>query len=255
MTLELVLLAACIVVSAFASGSETALVSASRIRLQHLAADQGHAAARALALLDRRDRILAVTLVVTNVFNIAGGAIATEAFARRLGLLGAIVATVLMTSVLLVLSEIVPKAYFRHHADRMLVGTAGVWRLLSWVLIPITLLTHLFSTLLFQLLGKRPRSFFTTREEIKLVLAESVEQGGLLEHEHEMLESSGVTRESRSIGTVWTGSWGSSTSSTSSTIRTGRCSSGATSGRPGSCPTRSSSISSFSRCSGSGRVS
>ena len=187
--LDLVMLFVCILGSAFGSGSETALVSTSRMRLKHMAAEGFQGAAVALKLLKKKETLLAVTLIVTNAFTIAGGAIATVNFQRWLGSMGAVVATVVMTGVLLVLGEIVPKAYFRHHADLMLARGSVVLKTLSWILSPITVPTQLVTDLVFHLLGRRPKSFYTTREEIKLVLEESVEKGGLGAHEQEMLES------------------------------------------------------------------
>jgi CBS domain containing-hemolysin-like protein len=189
MMLELVLLLFCILGSAFGSGSETALVSASRTRIQHLASEGVRSARLALGILNQRERILAATLIVTNVFNIAGGAIATVSFQRWIGSLAPIAAIAVMTCVLLVVSEIVPKAYFRHHADQMLVKTAVVWKALSWILAPITFPVQVLTNSVFRLFGSRPKSLYTTREEIKLVLEESAETGGLGRHEQEMLES------------------------------------------------------------------
>jgi CBS domain containing-hemolysin-like protein len=189
MTLEIVLLVACIVGSAFASASEIALVSASRIRLQHLAVKGVRAAGRALPLLETKEQILAATLVVNNLCNISAGAITTFALERRIGSLGPLAATISVASILLLFAEIVPKTYYRHHAERLLLLSAPIWKVLSWALLPITLVTQAFATLLFRVFGKPPRSVFTTREEIKLVVEEAVEQGGLREHEHEMLES------------------------------------------------------------------
>jgi putative hemolysin len=189
MTLELVMLLFCILGSGFGSGSETALVSASRTRLQHMATEGVQRARLAIEILNKRERILTATLIVTNIFNIAGGAIATVSFQRWVGSLAPIVATVVMTSVLLVISEIVPKAYFRHHADGMLVKSGAAWRILSWILAPITFPVQILTNLVFRLFRSRPRSLYTTREEIKLILEESVENGGLKRHEQEMLES------------------------------------------------------------------
>lgn len=189
MTLELVMLLFCILGSGFGSGSETALVSASRTRLQHMATEGVRRARLAIEILNKRERILTATLIVTNICNIAGGAIATVSFQRWVGSLAPIVATVVMTSVLLVISEIVPKAYFRQHADGMLVKSGAAWRILSWILAPITFPVQILTNLVFRLFRSRPRSLYTTREEIKLILEESVENGGLRRHEQEMLES------------------------------------------------------------------
>jgi putative hemolysin len=189
MTLELVMLLFCILGSGFGSGSETALVSASRTRLQHMATEGVRRARLAIEILNKRERILTATLIVTNIFNISGGAIATVSFQRWVGSLAPIVATVVMTCVLLVISEIVPKAYFRQHADGMLVKSGAVWSILSWILAPITFPVQILTNLVFRLFRSRPRSLYTTREEIKLILEESVENGGLRRHEQEMLES------------------------------------------------------------------
>ncbi len=189
MTPELVFLLICILGSAFSSGSETALVSASRIRLRHLAAEGLGSASRALNLLKQKEQVLAVMLIVNNVFNISAGAVAAVALEKRIGSMGPIVATVVVTCFLLVLSEIVPKAYFRHRADSTLVKTSAVWKLLSWLLTPITFPVSLLTRALFHLFRSEPRSLYTTREEIKLVLEESLENGTLRQQQQEMLES------------------------------------------------------------------
>ena len=186
---ELVFILICIFGSAFSSGSETALVSASRLRLQHLASAGLRSASRALGLLKKKEQVLAVVLIANNVFNIAGGAVATVSLEKRMGLMAPIVATVVMTCLLLVLSEIVPKAYFRHHADRTLVKASGVWKVLFWLLTPITFPISLLTSAIFHLFRSKPRSLYTTREEIKLVLEESLENGTLRQHQQEMLES------------------------------------------------------------------
>ena len=189
MALEWLFLLISILGSGFAAGSETALVSASRIRLQHMASEGVKRADRVLALLEDKERILAVTLIANNVFNITAGAVATLAFQHWLGAVGPVVATVAITSLLLVVSEIVPKAYFRHHAEKTLVRTALLWRVSAWVLTPLTFPLGILTNIIFRLFRREPRSVYTTREEIKLVLEESVESGSLREHQQEMLES------------------------------------------------------------------
>ncbi len=189
MALEWLLLLISILGSGFAAGSETALVSASRIRLQHMASEGIKRADQVLALLEDKERILAVTLIANNVFNITAGAVATLACQHWLGAVGPVVATVAITSLLLVVSEIVPKAYFRHHAEKTLVRTALLWHVSAWVLTPLTFPLRILTNVIFRLFRREPRSVYTTREEIKLVLEESVESGSLREHQQEMLES------------------------------------------------------------------
>jgi CBS domain containing-hemolysin-like protein len=190
MTLNLILLVICVLGAGFAAGSETALVSASRIRLRHIASEGLRSANGALSLLDRKERVLAITLIATNVFHISGGAIATVTLEHRFGSMGPILATIVMTSLLLVISEIVPKAYFLHHADQVLVKTCVIWRILYWVLAPIAIPANLFTSGLLRLFGSRGKSAYAaTREEIKLIVEESAVGGGLQQYQQEMLES------------------------------------------------------------------
>jgi CBS domain containing-hemolysin-like protein len=189
MTIELMMLLICIAGSTFASGSETALVSASRTRLQQLAKNGKRGARRAMGLLDDRERVLVVTLITTNVFNISAGAISTLALRQWIGPFGPIVAIALMASILLVLSEIVPKAFFRHHAEHALIRAALIWQILTWALFPITFPIHLFTRLLFRVFRCEAKNVYRTRDEIKLMIEESVESGGLQESQHDMLQS------------------------------------------------------------------
>jgi CBS domain containing-hemolysin-like protein len=71
----------------------------------------------------------------------------------------------------------------------MLVKSAAAWKVLSWILSPITYPIAVLTNFVFRLFGTRPKSLYTSREEIKLVLQESAEGGGLEQHEQEMLES------------------------------------------------------------------
>jgi CBS domain containing-hemolysin-like protein len=189
MTIELVILLICIAGSTFASGSETALVSASRTRLQHMAKKGIAGARRAVGLLDDRERMLVVTLIATNVFNITAGAISTLALRQWIGPFGPLVAVVVMTSILLVLGEIVPKAFFRHHAERALIKAAVIWKILAWSLLPMTYPIHLFTRLLFRIFRCEAKNVYRARDEIKLMIEESVESGGLQEAQHDMLQS------------------------------------------------------------------
>jgi putative hemolysin len=189
MAVELLLLLVCVVVSGFASGSETALVSASRTRLKHLATEGRASAHRALALLEDKERILVVTLIATNVFNISAGAVATLTLTRTLGTIGPFVATLGMTAALVLFGEIVPKAYFRHHAEQALMKAATFWQIFAWVCLPITVPAQLVSGLILRLLGSEKKRIYRTRDEIKLLLEESAESGGLGQEQQEMLES------------------------------------------------------------------
>jgi Mg2+/Co2+ transporter CorB len=97
--------------SALFSGSETALTTASRSRL-HGMADRGDpGASGALALTEDKERLIGAILLGNNLVNILAASLATALFTRLFGDGGVAIATVVMTALVLVFSEVMPKTY------------------------------------------------------------------------------------------------------------------------------------------------
>lgn len=123
--------------SGFFSGSETATVSAQRIRLEARAAE-GHRDARvALRLLDDPTRMIATTLVGTNLATVGASAIATAACLAVSPERGVALATVLLTPLALFVGEILPKALFRSHATFLFRVSAPTLRVFDIILAPL----------------------------------------------------------------------------------------------------------------------
>jgi CBS domain containing-hemolysin-like protein len=128
---------ALIVGSAFFSGSETALVSASHARLQAGAREGRRDARTALELLERSPRTLASILVGNNLCNVAATSVTTALAVRVSADYGPELATIVLTPVLLVTAEILPKAFFRSRPTRLLRRSAGALRALGVLLAPL----------------------------------------------------------------------------------------------------------------------
>lgn len=110
--------------SAFFSGLETGVVSCDRIRLRYLS-EQGNREAR--LLLDRLvhpDRLVALTLVGTNLCNVVASALVTSIALARWGETGAAVTVPLFIILVILFAEILPKAMFRRHADAFVLHSA-----------------------------------------------------------------------------------------------------------------------------------
>ncbi|MDG6296476.1 HlyC/CorC family transporter [Glaesserella parasuis] len=123
-------LAILLLLSAFFSGSETGLMSLNRYRMRHLA-DKGHKGAKlAEKLLSRTDVLLSLILICNNLVNIAASAIATMIGMQLSGEAGVAIATGLLTFVMLVFSEILPKTIAALYPER-------VGFLVSYVLVPL----------------------------------------------------------------------------------------------------------------------
>ena len=105
--------------SAFFSGSETALTAASRTRMHQMEREGNKRAATVNRLISDRERLIGAILLGNNLVNILASALATTLFASLMpGATGVAVATAVMTILVLVFAEVLPKTYAITRADR-----------------------------------------------------------------------------------------------------------------------------------------
>ncbi len=124
-----------IVLSAFFSGSETALTAASRGKLKTQAEKGSKGAERALKITEDNERLIGAVLLGNNMVNILATSLATALFTRAFGESGVALATLVMTVLVLIFAEVLPKTYAISNAERAA----------SMVSAPITLIVRLFS--------------------------------------------------------------------------------------------------------------
>lgn len=184
----LTLLTLMVAASAFFSGSETGLVSLNRIRLRGRVRS-GHAgAARLSRILERQERALTAILIGNNITVVGSSSLATALAEQKLGSAGPAVAMVVMTLILLVFGEMVPKAYFRIRADHVMLPAGRPLRILTIALKPLVDLASILTSLLFIALRTERRKHMVTREDVRLILKESGREGVLRARQQEMLE-------------------------------------------------------------------
>ncbi|WP_270730682.1 HlyC/CorC family transporter [Shimia sp. Alg240-R146] len=104
-------IAALLLLSAFFSGSETALTAASRGKLRTQANKGSRGAARALAITEDNERLIGSVLLGNNLVNILATSLATALFTRAFGESGVALATLVMTLLVLIFAEVLPKTY------------------------------------------------------------------------------------------------------------------------------------------------
>ncbi len=173
----LIALAILLLLSAFFSMSETAMIAANRHRLKHLAKNGSGGARRALALLASTDRLLGVILLANNLVN-AGAATLTAYLAGRLfgeGELALAGGTLVITFLILVFSEITPKVIAANYADRLAPKVSYVLVGLLWICTPIVWFVNLFVRLLLALMRlstKADPAPVMTREELRTLVLE-----------------------------------------------------------------------------------
>jgi|TARA_R110001592_G_scaffold7391_2_gene41454 Mg2+/Co2+ transporter CorB len=177
------------VISAYFSGSETAMMSLNRYRLRHLASNDHKGAQRALKLLDRPDRLIGLILIGNNLVNILASAIATIIGMRLFGDMGVAIATGVLTIVVLVFAEVTPKTFAALHPERIAFPSSI---LLGWLLIllsPLVKAINLITSMFLRLMGIKTvkTSDALSQEELRTVVHEA---GALIPQRHqEMLLS------------------------------------------------------------------
>lgn len=127
-----------LLLSAFFSGSETALTAASHPTMHQLAHDGNERAAMVNKLHERKNRLISTILLGNNLVNILASALATSVLIQMFGEAGIAYATIAMTVLVLVFAEILPKTYAFENANRMALAIAPAARLLVFLLYPFT---------------------------------------------------------------------------------------------------------------------
>jgi len=147
-----------ILVSAFFSSSETALISLNRYRLRHLA-KRGHGGAvRAQKLLEQPDRLIGLILLGNNFANILASSIATVIGLRVFGDSGIAIATGIMTFALLIFAEVAPKTAAAISPERIAWPAAYFYTFVMRFMSPLIKLINLMANGLLFILGFNTRA-------------------------------------------------------------------------------------------------
>jgi Mg2+/Co2+ transporter CorB len=173
-------LAILVLLSAFFSGSETALMTLNRYRVKSLA-DKGHKGAKlSLKLLSRPDRLLGLILLGNNIVNIFAATLATVIALRLYGEIGIAIAPLVLAFVILVFAEVTPKTLAALKPEKLAFPAAFVYTLIATPLYPFVWLVNIFSNTLLRFIGIHPD------KEIKHELSADELRAVVIEAEHFM---------------------------------------------------------------------
>ena len=174
--IEIILLVLAIVIllllKGFFSGSEIALVNCDKVKL-NARANQGHNGAKSVLRLFRTpDVLLGTTLVGTNIATVALTTLGTLAMIRAFGPQGDLYAFLVLTPLLLILGEIVPKSVFQQKSD--LIAPIAIYplRAFSFLFYPIVFVFSRIARLVARIVGagKTEQNLFSTREQVRAVV-------------------------------------------------------------------------------------
>ena len=181
-------MAACLILSAYFSATETACSSANSTRLKTLAEKGSKKAKLACELLEHYDKLLSTILIGNNIVNILMASIGTVLFVRHYGDAGATISTVVVTVVVLVFGEISPKSVAKDCAERFAMFSAPILQVFLFVLTPLNFLFSLWKKLLakvFRLNGESKMS----QEELLMLVDEVQQDGSIDKNEGELLKN------------------------------------------------------------------
>lgn len=186
----LVLIAALILLigmSAYFSSSETAMMSLNRYRLRHLVGQDHAGAKRADKLLSRPDRLIGLILLGNNFVNILATQIATILTLQYLGQDGLIVTTVVLTAVILIFAEVLPKTVAAANPERIAFPSTLLLQPLLWLLYPFVWIVNGISNGILRWFGVDPQKSGADaldRDELRSVLKAA---GTMIPHKHRQM--------------------------------------------------------------------
>ena len=186
---SLMLLAVFLFFSAFFSGSEAALLSVQRLRLRHLVNTKTAGAARVERMIEHPERLLPPILLGNNLVNTGVAAIATSIALLLIAdeSLAVAVATAVVTLVLLIFGETIPKTVAARHAERVSIVVSPVIQGFSWALKPVSVILQLISLSIAKLFGGGSLSRLITEEEIKAMVEVGSESGAVEQGEADII--------------------------------------------------------------------
>ncbi len=151
------ILALLVILSAFFSSAETAMMSLNRHKLKHLQKNKIGGAIRAGKLLDRPDRLIGLILIGNNLVNIFASAVATVISIRLWGDAGVYIATGALTVVILVFAEVTPKTIAALHPERVAFPASVILLPLMTLMSPVVAMVNAVTNRLSRLLGFDPK--------------------------------------------------------------------------------------------------
>lgn len=180
-----------IMLSAFFSASETAFSSVNLIRLRQYAEEDRSGAKKALHVAERFDEALLAILIGNNVVNLASASLATVVATEvlHLGASSAAIATGVMTVLIIIFGEILPKSYAKENSEQFALMVGSTYYFLIIIMKPLIKIFMVLKELVARLYRKNDEEPSVTEDELNVIIDTMEEEGVLQQDEVEMLQS------------------------------------------------------------------
>jgi len=175
----------------FFSGAEIAIVSLNRIRLRILSDAKEKKAILIQKMLKNPNRLLSTTLVGTNLAVVVASSFCTKLIYDNYGADSGWLTTVILSPIILIFGELIPKAVFSQRADRITFSLASLLEFFWKIFYPIVWFISIFVNIILGIFGIAPdtvkRSLFVTIDEIKYLVKESESEGEIDPYERSII--------------------------------------------------------------------
>lgn len=188
----LILILILVVISAFFSGSETGLTGASSAKLHQLKSDGNKRAALAVKLRESKERLIGAILLGNNAVNIAASAIATDLAIKYYGESGVFIVTIVLTLVILIFAEVLPKTYSIRNSERVAVFVAPAFRFIVPIFAPVTIFVHWIVDRIFAIFsifssGGNHETAIDGQQALRGAIAMHHDEGSVVKDDRDML--------------------------------------------------------------------
>jgi len=173
--------------SAFFSGSETALTAIDRLRVRYLVEKKRPGAERLESLLSNPERLLSAILIGNNLVNIAASVFATTLFIAWFDKHGELATILILTPLLLLFAEVCPKTYAARYPEKVCFLVLRPIQLVMLLLFPLVTLVSFLSGLLTRVMPGEEERPLISEDEIRTMISVGGEEGVVAKEQHRML--------------------------------------------------------------------
>lgn len=187
--IKFIILALFIIMSALFSSAETAFISSDKFTIRQLIQEGNKRAKKVNKILENKDAMLSAILIGNNVVNLSASSLTTTLVYELYGNAFVSIATGILTLVVLICGEIVPKTLAGKYPEKIAMAYAPILHIFIKVLTPVIFILNFIISIIMKILRIKadPMDTVVTEDVVKTMLDMSLEDGQIEKEEHEII--------------------------------------------------------------------
>ncbi|MBQ1379229.1 MAG: DUF21 domain-containing protein, partial [Erysipelotrichaceae bacterium] len=181
----LIIISILILCYSFFSASETSFSSLNKIKIKALANAGNKRAEKTYELTENFSKLLTTILIGNTIVNVVSASLATVLFTNLFGAQGVTVSSVIMTLMIMIIGEIVPKNIAKFIPEKFAMASTPILSFLVWIFTPLTFVFKFLEDLIAKFFGDRSETYST--DEFITMVEEANEDGDIEDHEADLI--------------------------------------------------------------------